>query len=291
MNEHMHVSEGCGVDEPDPSTPACPANASPHGGPAESASAKQALASLHISSDPNVSDGLRNDVPDPAEGNNPKADVPSTKEQPPITAIYDVQVVIGTSTLAEQDSNILRTIAEFSKFSPGEVRSRLAMGDAEPSANRVLHVAFHNGKVLGCCSSTISVPWGAGGAHWGALAVHPAAQGRGVGSALIAAAEGRLLERGCRRVQIEYHYYPGDPESERLRAWYENKLGFAGSGRGWRCASKKLCESTAAKFVPKQIAICGDDAKARSCSVGDSQAADPVVVTLAKTVRCGCSLM
>jgi hypothetical protein len=44
-------------------------------------------------------------------------------------------------------------------------------------------------------------------------------QGAGVASALVRAAEGRLAAHGCSSVQIEYDYSPGDPQSERLRAW------------------------------------------------------------------------
>eukprot|EP00971_Amphidinium_carterae_P203875 4046081-Amphidinium_carterae.1 len=62
------------------------------------------------------------------------------------------------------------------------------------------------GKVVGCCSSTLQPPWtGSGCGHWGvlvpysapgALAVDPDYQGKGIASALVAAAEGRLLDRG-----------------------------------------------------------------------------------------------
>ena len=77
-------------------------------------------------------------------------------------------------------------------------------------ANRVLHLAFREGHLLGCCSSTLQPPWtpwtepltrscgpGRTCGHWGLLSVHPDAQGTGVASALIAAAERRLLEEGC----------------------------------------------------------------------------------------------
>jgi len=127
------------------------------------------------------------------------------------------------------------------------LRSRLAKGDAGRNANRVLHVALRDERVVGCCSSTLHVGWGAGGGHWGALAVDPAAQGTGVATALVAAAEQRLLDHGCTSVQIEYHYHPGDADSERLRGWYEGKLGFKGSGSGFRCARKRLSESTVAR--------------------------------------------
>merc|ERR1712146_761589 len=38
----------------------------------------------------------------------------------------------------------------------------------------------------------------------------------------------------------EYNYHRGDPESERLKAWYEGKLGFSGSGSGFRFSRKRL---------------------------------------------------
>merc|ERR1712176_1069535 len=76
----------------------------------------------------------------------------------------------------------------------------------------------------------------------GALAVDPIAQGRGVGSALVAAAEKRLLDAGCQTVQIEYRFTVGDAEKERLYSWYEGKLGFDGGPRrsGFRVCHKML---------------------------------------------------
>ena len=143
-------------------------------------------------------------------------------------------------------------------------------------ANRVLHLAFREGQLLGCCSSTLQPPWtpwtgpvmcscavGRTCGHWGLLSVHPDAQGTGVASALIAAAERRLLEEGCSAwasevvgaelggaVQIEYEYTSGDPESERLLQWYEarvedlspsmpqGKCGFFGPVLPLRCVSR-----------------------------------------------------
>eukprot|EP00746_Dinoflagellata_sp_MGD_P135832 gnl/MRDRNA2_/MRDRNA2_69874_c0_seq1.p1 gnl/MRDRNA2_/MRDRNA2_69874_c0~~gnl/MRDRNA2_/MRDRNA2_69874_c0_seq1.p1 ORF type:complete len:243 (+),score=30.13 gnl/MRDRNA2_/MRDRNA2_69874_c0_seq1:137-865(+) len=151
-----------------------------------------------------------------------------------------LQVVIGTSKMASDDSTLVRRIAQFSHKSEGDVRNRLSMGDVgSDAANRVLHVAFLDDIAVGCCSSTTR--WGGPGhGQWGALAVDPSAQKMGVASALVAAAEHRLLESGCTSVQIEYRYSPGNPHSERLRAWYEDKLGFSGSGVGFRFARKSL---------------------------------------------------
>eukprot|EP00403_Amphidinium_massartii_P029435 CAMPEP_0178397428 /NCGR_PEP_ID=MMETSP0689_2-20121128/14240_1 /TAXON_ID=160604 /ORGANISM="Amphidinium massartii, Strain CS-259" /LENGTH=128 /DNA_ID=CAMNT_0020018135 /DNA_START=144 /DNA_END=527 /DNA_ORIENTATION=+ len=123
------------------------------------------------------------------------------------------------SSLVKSISGVANRANGYCRFSEGEVRRRLAMGDAS-DPNRVLHVAFIAGTVVGCCSSTLQPPWtGSGCGHWGALAVDPEFQGRGVASALVAAAEGRLLECGCHSVQIEYEFSPHDEHSERLMAW------------------------------------------------------------------------
>lgn len=159
-----------------------------------------------------------------------------------------LRVVVGTSKMAAEDVSLAKQIADVAqranghqRFSVAEVRGRLAKGDAGSNANRVLHVAFLGDAVVGCCSSTVQTGWTPHGCgHWGALAVDPSAQGTGVGAALVDAAEERLLAQGCKRVQIEYHYYRGEAESERLKAWYEDRLGFSGSGQGWRCVSKTL---------------------------------------------------
>ena len=88
------------------------------------------------------------------------------------------------------------------------------------------------------------VPWqGPGCGHWGLLVVAVEAQGTGVGSALVAAAEQRLAASGLLYVGIEYHFCAGDPESERLLAWYEGKLGFRGPrhrSSGFRHCRKEL---------------------------------------------------
>merc|ERR1719330_309848 len=94
---------------------------------------------------------------------------------------------------------------------------------------------------------------GGGDGHWGALAVDPVAQGKGVGSALVAAAEKRLLDAGCRTVQIEYRFVVGDERKERLYAWYEGKLGFSGGPRrsGFRVCHKTLSAETLQAQHPK----------------------------------------
>jgi GNAT superfamily N-acetyltransferase len=58
------------------------------------------------------------------------------------------------------------------------------------------------------------------------LYLQPQAQGWGVASLLVAAAERRLAEV-CDTIQIEYNYKPNHLPSQHLEAWYEGKLGLA----------------------------------------------------------------
>jgi GNAT superfamily N-acetyltransferase len=156
-------------------------------------------------------------------------------------ALGELKVVVGTSQMMKEDSTLVSRISNFSGKWEGEVRSRMSYGDGgSERANRVMHVAFLNGVAVGWCSSS-TAGWGGDG-HWGALAVDPAAQGRGIASALVAAAEKRLLDGGCDSVQIEYNFRAGDPAKERLYAWYEGKLGFYGGPKrsGFRCCHKDL---------------------------------------------------
>mmetsp|Transcript_68058 Transcript_68058/g.127097 ORF Transcript_68058/g.127097 Transcript_68058/m.127097 type:complete len:247 (-) Transcript_68058:199-939(-) len=241
------------------------------------------------------------------------ADAPST----------DIAVLIGNSQMAASDPSLIKNISGvanrangYCRFSESEVRRRLAMGDSN-DANRVLHVAFLSGKVVGCCSSTLQPPWtGSGCGHWGALAVDPEHQGKGVASALVAAAEGRLLEKGCQHVQIEYEFTPGDVHSERLFSWYEGKLGFSGGPKpcsGSYCSFRRCRKSLSAK----QHAIvhsrscsgtasvqhscskkCNEDDR-RSASVSTRAPTDVLSTDtvqdqhqqLGQKVACGCALM
>ena len=147
-----------------------------------------------------------------------------------------IEVVVGTSALATSDfvsacARMINMSYGYHRVSEGEICNRLAMGDSSDSANRVLHVATRGGALVGCCSSTKQTPWCPSGCgHWGLLVVDVAAQGTGVATALVTAAEQRLREAGLRQVQIEYEYTPGDPHSERLYGWYEGKCGFSGGG-------------------------------------------------------------
>ena len=79
---------------------------------------------------------------------------------------------------------------------------------------------------MGCCSSTYQPPWTEDGCgHWGLLVVALSAQGTGVATQLVAAAE-RRLAANCHEVQMEYEYTAGQAYSERLMEWYEGKCGF-----------------------------------------------------------------
>lgn len=147
----------------------------------------------------------------------------------------DVSVVIGSSALAAKMPGLadrLTAIIVGAYEAAGSegprmldmqpVSERLAFGDRRASrSNRVLHVALRGGEAVGCISSSFHTLWTEVGiGHWGLLAVDVAAQGTGVGSALVAAAERRIAEE-CQLVHIEYDFTPGDPHTERLRAWYE----------------------------------------------------------------------
>ena len=62
----------------------------------------------------------------------------------------------------------------------------------------MLHVATSlDGRVVGCCSSTLFTPWCEPGCgHWGLLAVGVSHQNGGVATALVEAAERRLATEG-----------------------------------------------------------------------------------------------
>ena len=152
-----------------------------------------------------------------------------------------VTVTIGTSELISDDFvrglyAMVNGAYGHQRVTLADIRHRLRMGDsvASGTANRVLHLAWRAdgevgdvGALVGCCSSTIDVPWcHEGCGHWGLLVVETNAQGTGVGRALVAAAEQRLSRAGLREVQMEYEFTVGDAHSERLRMWYEGTLGF-----------------------------------------------------------------
>eukprot|EP00965_Chrysotila_dentata_P250650 6209572-Pleurochrysis_carterae.AAC.1 len=182
-----------------------------------------------------------------------------------------VKVVVGTSCdiSAEFVREICLLINEaygHMRVSTSDVKNRLRMGDAGPAANRVLHLAFREGKLVGCCSSTVQPPWTERGCgHWGLLSVDPAVQGTGVASALVAAAESRLADSRCVAIQIEYEFTPGDAYSERLLAWYEGKCGFvcsSGPPRGRWCEFRK-CR----KQIPLQLRVKPPKARASASPI------------------------
>ena len=88
---------------------------------------------------------------------------------------------------------------------------------------------------LSCLAGT---PDGCG--HWGLLVVANEAQGTGVATALVTAAE-RRLAGACTHVQIEYDYTPNHAPSQRLEALYETKFGF-------RCPSPRVRRGRASQF-------------------------------------------
>ena len=117
-----------------------------------------------------------------------------------------VSVQIGTSALsgsfARELCDVVNRAYGYRRVSEPEIVQRLSRGDG--ARNRVLHVAMRGGAIVGCCSSTLHTPWtGPGCGHWGLLAVDPEAQGMGVATALVAAAEQRIYSHGLRYVAIE----------------------------------------------------------------------------------------
>jgi len=174
----------------------------------------------------------------------------------------DLAIAVGTSRMMKEDHTLVSRISRFSSKSEGEVMLRLSYGDAgSDHTNRVMHIAFLNGVAVGWCSSSTS-SWGGDG-HWGALAVDPQAQSMGVASALVHAAEKRLLDAGCQSIQIEYRFTVGDPAKERLYAWYEGKLGFDGGPKrsGFRCCHKRLsAESFREQHAKRRL--CAKEASA-----------------------------
>jgi len=149
-----------------------------------------------------------------------------------------VRVVVGTSALANEHRGLEERLTDMIHKSYGAVGGtgprmlemqpvsvRLQMGDSGVRNNRVLHVAFRAGEVVGCISSSFRTTWTEPGVgHWGLLVVDLAAQGTGVASALVQAAERRIAEE-CHAIHIEYDFIAGEDHSTRLRAWYE-KIGY-----------------------------------------------------------------
>lgn len=193
----------------------------------------------------------------------PRASIASAND-----ACAEVHVIVATSDMMKTDPSLVNRITHlvnsaygYSRLSQGDVRQRIAMGDAGDRANRVLHLSYSGRELQGCCSSTIQAPWTSQGCgHWGLLSVDPTAQGTGVASALVSAAERRLILSGCKAVQIEYEYTCGDEFSERLYKWYEGRLGFqcvSGRPRSSRGSSefRKCLKSLPKKPAPQPVKI------------------------------------
>ena len=73
------------------------------------------------------------------------------------TSASDVSVRVGTSSDRQHAGAIAALINRaygHGRIYEGDVLRRLAMGDAEASksANRVLHLAYRGGTLVGCCS-------------------------------------------------------------------------------------------------------------------------------------------
>lgn len=169
----------------------------------------------------------------------------------------EIEVIIGTSKhiqvpgLVDKITRIVSDaysgVGKHKNVDHEDAQERLEMGDDGVRANRVLHLAYKNGELCGCASSTFSPGWTPEGCgHWGLLAVDPAHQKCGIATAMVLAAE-RRLATVSEAVKIEYQY-SGDDFSKKLLAWYEDKLGFDAGPKpspGQRCfrhAFKKIPE-------------------------------------------------
>eukprot|EP00930_Biecheleria_cincta_P049377 TRINITY_DN34595_c0_g1_i1.p1 TRINITY_DN34595_c0_g1~~TRINITY_DN34595_c0_g1_i1.p1 ORF type:complete len:278 (-),score=48.18 TRINITY_DN34595_c0_g1_i1:229-1062(-) len=152
----------------------------------------------------------------------------------------EVQVIIGTSKhiqvpgvvdkITQIVGDAYSAVGKRKYVDREDAMDRLEMGDAGVRANRVLHLAYKNGELCGCASSTFSPGWTPEGCgHWGLLAVDPAHQKCGIATAMVLAAERRLATQS-EMIKIEYQY-AGDDFSNQLLAWYEDRLGFDGGPR------------------------------------------------------------
>lgn len=171
---------------------------------------------------------------------NPHASsTPAAKERLPIQVEIGANMTNVSDGTIEQITRLINEAYGQQRVSTGSVRHRVRAG-----RNRVLHVATRDGQIVGVCSSTLFVPWaGPGCGHWGLLAVDPAMQGLGVGSALVAAAEARIADAKLGWVGMEYSYFAGDAFSERMLSWYEDSLRYVGPqtrASGFRICRKRL---------------------------------------------------
>ena len=160
-----------------------------------------------------------------------------------------VVVHIGSSDDMRADASLPNRISSMvnaafgtARVDPPEVFSRLTLeGQAWP--NRVLHLAYRGDTLVGCCSSTVQPGWTRKGTgQWGLLTVAAASLRTGVASALVAAAEARLVAAGCNAIAIEYDYTPGKGYSERLRGWYEGPTGLGFSCDEDKAGFRRVCK-------------------------------------------------
>jgi GNAT superfamily N-acetyltransferase len=149
--------------------------------------------------------------------------------EPDLPAPAPVTIILGALKHAWRTSQIVEMIdATYGKgYATGrQVKRWLSHGEKGEYSHRVLHLAFRDGKLVGCVLATCSLfiaPKACG--HWGMLAIHRAAQGTNVEKELVHAAETHLMKGGCVMVDSEYKY-DASVQSQQLRSWYEDGLGF-----------------------------------------------------------------
>lgn len=115
--------------------------------------------------------------------------------------------------------------AKFTRTSFDEIVSRLQMCSDSRSARKLLLAFDSRQNCLGCCS--VTAPYGEPRlGEWGLVCVAMRAQGRGIGSRLVAAAEAHCVLRGCDILQLEFFTTEEHRYSTRLRTWYYDKLGY-----------------------------------------------------------------
>ena len=112
---------------------------------------------------------------------------------------------MSRSETAQALSALVNEAYGYRRVSEWDMQHRLRAG-----RNRVLHVATSSdGRVVGCCSSTLFAPWCEPGCgHWGLLAVRVSHQGGGVATALVEAAERRLATEGPPNPHPHPHPHP-----------------------------------------------------------------------------------
>jgi len=180
------------------------------------------------------------------EYNGVRVQLGSDKHANQPTLVKDITEMINKAYYEANKPFLHPSQTTFERVDFDEVHGRLMMGTpGSVAANRVLLLAYVEGKLAGACSSTFSVPWAEEGCgHWGLLVSDTQMWGKGVASALVAVAEHRVAGQ-CTAVRMEYEFVPSDPHSERLRRWYEGPLNFAciqarrqGGGCQWRTCQK-----------------------------------------------------